>query len=310
MEESRHSGKLGSQNGEEAVRVKHNSVQEEKHAGQFDSYVGNKISQNAFLSKETKNTKMVLEVGRRIEDSGTAKVEKFAVAQPRRDDGMVTQMGRSSETLFEGKEQSKIKKIDERKYNGQGIRHEERFSGNSAVPSSVATATATPTATATVESGVPGMFKQMEKSAERRKEANDKTRQKEGEEKRSKHKDKDKEKKGRSNDKESDKEKKKEKKEKKAKEKEMVEEKNAMVDKTKEINKVNLLGRHSTNTNTSQLPDSNIGAAVEENLIKKRKDFEPNGVLHGELICINEPRNYLAMDLLIELGCSLYWLLF
>ena len=249
------------------VRVKHNSVEDEKHTAQLDSCIGNKISQNAFFPKETKNSKTVQEVGRRIEDGGAAKVGKFAVAQPKKDDRMATQMARNSETMFEGMEHNKNKKIDERNYNGQGIRHEERFSGNSTIPSS------TTTATATVESGVAGMVKQLDKSAERKKEANDKIGPKEGEEKRgSKHKDKDKEKKGRRD----DKEKKKEKKAKKA------EEKNAMVDKTKEISKDNVLGRLSTNTNTSQLADSNIGAAVEENLIKKRKDFEPNGVLHGE----------------------------
>ncbi|XP_022999905.1 DNA ligase 1-like isoform X1 [Cucurbita maxima] len=285
LEDSRSSGKIKSQNGEEVVRIKHNSIQEEKHSGKLDSYVGNKISQNTVLPKETKNSKLVPEVGRRIEDSGTAKVEKLAVAQPKRDDGVATQVARSSEILFEGnKEHIKNKTIDQGKYNGQGIRHDERFSGDSTVPSF--TATTTTTANATVESA--------EKIAEKRKETNDKIRPKEGEAKRgSKHKDKDKEKKGRSNDKATDKEKKKEKKakekkekkakekkEKKAKQKE-EEEKNAVVDKTKEITKDNLIGRHSTDTNTSQLPDSNIGAAVEENLIKKRKAFEPNGVLHA-----------------------------
>ncbi|KAG7026087.1 hypothetical protein SDJN02_12586 [Cucurbita argyrosperma subsp. argyrosperma] len=277
LEDSRPSGKIKSQNGEEVVRIKHNSIQEEKHSGKLDSYVGNKISQNTVLPKETKNSKLVPEVGRRIEDSGTAKVKKLAVAQPKRDDGVATQVARSSEILFEGnKEHIKNKTIDQGKYNGQGIRHDERFSGDSTVPSF--TATTITTANATVESA--------EKIAERRKETNDKIRPKEGEEKRgSKHKDKDKEKKGRSNDKATDKEKKKEKKakekkEKKAKQKE-EEEKNAVVDKTKEITKDNLIGRHSTNTDTSQLPDGNIGAAVEENLVKKRKAFEPNGVLHA-----------------------------
>ncbi|KAG6574847.1 hypothetical protein SDJN03_25486, partial [Cucurbita argyrosperma subsp. sororia] len=263
--ESRPSGKTGNQNGEAVVRVKHNSVEDEKHTAQLDSCIGNKISQNAFFPKETKNSKTVQEVGRRIEDGGAAKLGKLAVAQPKKDDRMATQMARNSETMFEGMEHNKNKKIDERNYNGQGIRHEERFSGNSTIPSS------TTTATATVESGVAEMVKQLDKSAERKKEANDKIGPKEGEEKRgSKHKDKDKEKKGRRD----DKEKKKEKKAKKA------EAKNAMVDKTKEISKDNVLGRLSTNTNTSQLADSNIGAAVEENLIKKRKDFEANGVLH------------------------------
>ena len=208
------------------------------------------------------DSKFVQELGRRIKDDDRATenkmVEKITNMDRKKDEEMVKLLAKGTGTWAEGKE--KNRKNDDRKMDGQGINCEARFSGNSMGPVGV------------FQTRVEGMLRPFEKKVEEK----EKTKEKEGDDKRrDKRKDKDREKKSQGKDKDRDKEKKKE-----EKAKVKNDQKNTEHYRLKESNKSDLID--SQNIKTSQLlKDSNKIAASEENL-KKRREVETNGVLHGE----------------------------
>lgn len=270
-DEKRLLGQADSQTGEKLTQKEErdkgrNSIQDEKKiAGHVVGYNTTKLSERSHLAEDTKDSKFVQELGRRINDDDRATenklVEKFTNLDQRKDEGMFKFVAKGVGTVSEGKE--KNKRVDNRKIDGQGIRGEARFSGNSVVPNPLQTR-------------VEGMSRPFQKNVERRVEEKEKAKEKDSDEKRGdKRKNKDKEKKSHGKDKDRDKERKKE-----EKVKAKNEDKNTQQDKLRESNKVDSIGGH--NVTTAQFPkDSSKRAAAEENL-KKRKEVEANGVLHGE----------------------------
>ncbi|KAK9289097.1 hypothetical protein L1049_017569 [Liquidambar formosana] len=258
------------------------SVSDEKRlSGQFVGYNGERLSQNSNLSEETKDSKFVQELDKRIRDEnkGTRNqlVEKFTGTDRKKDEGTVRLVAKDIGTGAEGKEKNKDKRIDNRKIDGRGIEAsirgnsmvqrgiEANFRGNSMVQNLAGV----------VQSKVEGVPRPVEKHIERKMEGKEKTKEKESDDKRGdKRKDKDRDKKSQGKDKDRNKEKKKE-----EKAKEKNEHKNSEQDKIKESNNNDPIGTH--NMKTSDLPkDSNKSAASEGNL-RKRKDYETNGFLHA-----------------------------
>ena len=220
----------------------------------FSGHNGEKLSERIHLA----------ELGRRIKDDDRATenklVENFTYMD--RNEEMVKLVAKGTGTWAEGKD--KTKRVDDRKMDLQGIK-EARFT-NSLDQNSAAFVQ-------TRVEGLPRPFeKNIEKRMEEKEKTKEKTKEKEGDDKQGdKRKDKVREKKSQGKDKNRDKEKKKEVK---------VELKNTGHNKLKERNKNDLIGSHYIKT-PQLLEGSNKNAASEEN-IKKRKEVETNGVLHGE----------------------------
>lgn len=248
---------------------------EQRFAGQLVGYNAGKVTQSGHLGEGNKDFKFLQEFGRRIREedrgSGNDFVEKFTGTDRKKDESMVRLVGKDIGMWIEGKEKNKGKRSEDRKIDGQGVRDEPRIIGNSMAPVLAGTG----------QHRLEGTPKPLEKKIERRMEAKEKTKDKESDDKRGdKRKDRDRQKKGQAKEKDRDKEKRKE-----EKEKEKIEHKNTELRKLKESNKDDL--RVANNIKTSHLhKDSNKSAATEGNL-RKRKESEANGFLHGESFIYN-----------------------
>ncbi|XP_041000090.1 cylicin-2-like [Juglans microcarpa x Juglans regia] len=264
--------RLPGQTGEKLVqkdknKIKNNISDDKRFSGQFAGYNAKKLSESHHMAEEKKDSKFVEELGRRIKDDDRATesklVEKFAKMDQRKDEGTAKLVAKGTGIWAEGKE--KNKRVDDRKVDGQGIKGEGRFSGNSMVPSPAVV----------FQTRIGGISRPFEKNVERSVEETEKAKEKEGDDKwGDKRKDKDREKKSHGKDKDRDKEKKK-----KEKTKGKIDHKSTEHDKLKDVNKSDLISSH--NAKSLQLPkDSNNSAASEKNL-KKRKEVETNGVLHA-----------------------------
>lgn len=247
-------------------------------------YNEEKLTQSSILGEGNKDSKFLQELGRRIRDedrgSGNQLVEKFAVTDRKKDESMARLVAKDVGTRPEGKEKNKEKRGEDRKIGGQGVRDESRISGNSVGRNLVGTGF----------HRLEGTPISLEKKIEKRMDAKEKTKDKESDDKRGeKRKDRDREKKGQGKEKDRDKEKRKE-----EKEKEKIEHKNMELDKSKEINKDNRAVTH--NLKTSHLDkDSNKSAAAEENL-RKRKDSDTNGFLHGKFLIYRAAAHLLLLN--------------
>ena len=232
----------------------------------FAGHNGEKLSESSHLAEETKDSKFVQELGRRIKDDDRATenklVEKFTYMDRKKDEEMVKSVAKGTGTWAEGKD--KNKRADDKKMDWQGIKNEAFSNSMDQNPA------------AFVQTRVEGMPRPLEKNIEKKVEEKEKTKEKEGNDKRGdKRKDKDREKKSQGKDKDRDKEKKKE-----EKTKAKVEHKNTGHNKLKEDKKNDLIG--SQYIKSPQLPEESIKNAASEENLKKRKLVETNGVLHGE----------------------------
>ncbi|XVF37934.1 hypothetical protein REPUB_Repub20aG0054300 [Reevesia pubescens] len=237
---------------------------EKKLVGQFSGYNGEKVSQNSNLAEDSRDSKFVQELGRRVRDEGAGAgnqlADRFMGTDRKRDEGMVRLVAKTANTLAEEKE--KNKRSDERKLDVQGIRG-ETISGGNAVVQNLAGA---------VKARVEGIPRQVENNTEKRGEGKEKTKAKESDVKfRDKRKDKDREKKSHGKDKDRDKEKTKE-------EKAKGEHRNLEQDNLKGSTKDVLVGTINVKTSHPS-KEGNKDAVAEENL-RKRKDLEKNGFLH------------------------------
>lgn len=245
----------------------------EKFTNQYTGNNGEKGREINHLADESRDSKFLLELGRRIKDgdggAGNQLVQRFTTADQRKDEGAVRLVAKGSSTCPDGKEKLKDKNTDARMVDGRGIRAEAQPIGN-------ATAHNHP---GNFHPGVDGVPRPMEKSFDRRVEATvdgkEKVKEKKDDKRRDKRKDKEKEKKGHGKDKDRDKEKKKE-----EKVKEQTEHKSTVQNKLKESNKGGPIGTNSF----AQVPRSGHENAVNGENFKKRKDIESNGVLHGECL--------------------------
>ncbi|XP_042517613.1 putative uncharacterized protein DDB_G0271982 [Macadamia integrifolia] len=189
----------------------------------------------------------------------------------------------------EGKEKNKEKKNDDQKADVQRSRDEERNSGNAK------------NFTKMDQQRVEGMGKPMEKDAEKRLEGKEKKKSKEGSGKQGdKHKGRDREKKSKGKDKDRSKEKEKEREKEKTKEK--INRKNREHDKLKDSSKdsTSTINNKTSALNLSKESDKSFDA---DGNLKKRKDREMNGFLHGSDIRPNKlPRPAFSSHLLTENG--------
>ncbi|KAJ4954302.1 hypothetical protein NE237_011085 [Protea cynaroides] len=186
----------------------------------------------------------------------------------------------------EGKEKNEEKKNDDRKADVQRNRDEESV-GHAKVRNFIRVD----------QQRVEGMVRPMEKDAEKRLERKEKKKNKEGsDKKRDKHKEKDREKKSKGKDEDKSKEKYKE------KEEEKIYYKNKEQDKLKERSKdpINTLNTKTSTLNFSR--ESSKSSDTDGNL-RKRKDIEMNGFLHGSDIRPNKlSRSASSSPLLTENG--------
>lgn len=257
--EKKFPGKSEGHNGEKFVpkekdrdKGRNSNSGEKKVPMQFSGY-SREYSQNSYPAGDSKDSKIVQELGRRVGDEDkrveSHLVEKFAGKDRRRDEGMVKSVARSTGSLDEGKE----KKRDEK-----GVGDEVRFSGNVMFQK------------LSVQTEVEGMPRPLEKDSESRSEGKERTKQKEGDDRRgdkSKYNIKDKNEQGK------DKEKKKEKAKMKS------EHKNIEKDKLKQINKDDRIAAH--NTKALHLPKDGNRNAISEGNLRKRKELETNGYCHA-----------------------------
>lgn len=295
LDEKRHSGQTEFHGGEKLiqkeVKDKDNSV-DKKLSGQIGGFKAEKLNQNSSLDDESK---LVQEFARRIKDDATGtgnQFESFSAADRKKDEGVVRLLAKGTSTVPAGME--KDRRAEDKTTGGQGTRDGTRPGGNAMVPN----------ATGIVQTKFEALPRPLDKSVDRKMEGNEKTKDTEGDEKRGvKRKEKDREKKSHGKDKDRDREKKKEdkqkrkedkqkkkeekqkkkeekekKKEEKAKEK--IQHKNTELDKLRESNKDNLIDNHAIKT-PQHLNDSNKSVPTSVTP-KKRKDFETNGVTHGE----------------------------
>lgn len=289
---------------------------EDKLTKQYANNNGEKARENNHLAEENKDSKFLVEFDRRIRDSdGGAKnqlVQKFTIAEHRRDEGAVRFVARGSGTWPDGKERPQDKGIDTRKVDKRGIWAESQPIGNEKVQNHsgkfqprvdeirpIGNATVPnhsgkfqprvdeirPIGNATVQnhSGnfhprVDEMLKPLGKSFEKPLEATvggkERVKGKKDDKQGDKRKNKEKGRKGHGKDKDRRKEKKKEEKAKENAEHENREQLN----KLKENSKAGSLG---SNSSTEVSRHNHENSAVGENL-KKRKDIESNGIVHGE----------------------------
>ncbi|KAG6742709.1 hypothetical protein POTOM_053632 [Populus tomentosa] len=243
---------------------------DKKTAGQFSGYNGQKLIQNSNLSHQPKESiqnsnlshqpkesKFVQQLGKRAREEDRKQFfEKFTDTDAKRDEGMVRPVAKAPGNWVEGKE--KNKRDDDRTVDGQGIRDETRFTASAQSISG------------TFKAKIDGMPRSLEKENEKKMEGKDKTKQKESQDKR-----KNKEKKSKEKDKVRDKEKKKEEKAKEKSEHKMKE-----PVKLKESNMFDRVGDHTVKS--SHLLKESTNSVVGDIKIKKRKDSDTNGLLHGE----------------------------
>jgi hypothetical protein len=230
---------------------------DKKTAGQFSGCNGQKLIHNSNLSHQPKESKFVQQLGKRAREEDRKQFfEKFTDTDAKRDEGMVRLVAKAPGNWVDGKE--KNKRDDDRKVDGQGIKDEARFTASAQSISG------------TFKAKIDGMPRSLEKDNEKKMEGKDKTKQKESQDKR-----KNKEKKSKEKDKVRDKEKKKEEKAKEKSEHKMKE-----PVKLKESNMFDLVGDHTVKS--SHLLKESTNSVVGDVKIKKRKDSDTNGLLHGE----------------------------
>ncbi|KAI4317359.1 hypothetical protein L6164_025232 [Bauhinia variegata] len=244
---------------------------EEKFTKHYVGNNGEKARENNHLAEESKDSKFLKELGRRIRDedagAGNQLVQKFTIADRKKDVGTVRLVGKGSGTRPDVKERLNDKTIDARKFDGQGFRDSSRPSGNTTVQNHAGNFHPR-------VDGMPGLLEKIfDRSTGATVEGQEKVKEKKADDKGGeKRKGKDKEKKGHGKDKDRDKEKKKE-----DKAKEPTGHKNSDQNKLKGSNKGGLIGTNSF----AQVPRDSHETAVSGENLKKRKDIESNGVLHA-----------------------------
>lgn len=250
----------------ERSRDKRNTSTEKKLSVQIQGHIGgNKPVQLSFADKDSQDSKFQLDFSKRINDeekgSRIQLVEGFMGMGLKKDERTDRIAERDTHMVVKGKEKIKDEQVDNWKTDGQRIYPEEKFNGNAMsqnLTGSIQNNTGVSNSTDKFEQRMDGK----EKSKER--EIDDKRRDK----RKSKHKDKQ----SQGTDKTREKEKRKENKAKK-------EHKKSKKDSLRSSNNDETGG--TLNNKTPQISQDSKNAATEGDL-KKRKDFEKNGFLHGE----------------------------
>ncbi|KAF8388457.1 hypothetical protein HHK36_027129 [Tetracentron sinense] len=147
---------------------KNRTSDQKRIEGQPEGYNGEKLGHNNQRVAETKDSKFVQELDRRIRNDqremGNQMVENFAGTDQRRAEDMGRLLGKDSDNWSEGKEKSKDKRGNDRKEDGQRNRDEERGQRNAVVQNFIGVG----------QRRVKGTAKPMEKDAEKSMEKNEK----------------------------------------------------------------------------------------------------------------------------------------
>ncbi|XP_061369152.1 uncharacterized protein LOC133312032 [Gastrolobium bilobum] len=234
---------------------------DDKLTKQYAGNNGEKARENNHLAEESKDSKFLLELDRRIRDNdggvGNQLVQKFTIADHRKDEGAVRLAAKGSGTWPDGNEKLQDK--------GNEIWTEAQHIGKETVQNHANN----------FHLRVGEMPRPLEQNfdgtLEATVEGKERVKDKKDDKRGNKRKDREKEKKGHGKEKDKDKEKKK-----KEKAKERTEHENREQNKLKESNKV---GPTGSNSLIQVLRHSHGNSIVEENP-KKRKDIESNGVMH------------------------------
>ncbi|GLT52365.1 hypothetical protein SLA2020_257130 [Shorea laevis] len=268
-------GREVSQKEKESNKDRISPLGENRVAGQFVGYNGEKLIKSNNPAQDSRNSRFVQELGRKVrdEDRGTNNqlVEKFMETEQKREDETVRLVSsKSARTVAEGKE--KNKKSDDWSLAGQVIGEETKFSGNSLVYN----------ISEAVPTRVDRIVRQVQKDVDLWMEGKEKTEEKESYHRfGDKHKDENREKKSHGKDKDRDKGKKKEEKVKAKGEQRNVEKGNLNgSNKVDHMDTINLKTFHPSE-------ESGKNVIAEENL-RKRKDFEKNGFIHANDIKPNK----------------------
>lgn len=255
--------------GRDRDKEKNRTSDEKRVEGQPENSNVEKLGPNSLHNNETKDSKYVQDLARRIKDEDRATksqtVQKVTVTEHRRAELPGRVVENKIGNRFEEKEKVNNKKENVRKVNGQTNHH---------VEARVFENTTFQNFSSMDQRRVEGTAKLMEKKdVGKQMEGKEKKKHKESNSKADKHKDRDREKKSKSKDKDRDKEKKKEE---KAKE---IGEVSKVLPKVKEGSKDYL---DVFNIKPPELlKTSSKSSAVEGNL-GKRKEIDRNGFLHGE----------------------------
>ncbi|KAF7807744.1 myb-like protein X [Senna tora] len=242
----------------------------ESFTKQYTENNGERARGSNHLAEENKDSKFLLELGRRIKDedggAGNQLVQSFTIADHRKDEGALRLVAKGSSIWPDGKEKLVDKSIDANKIDGQGIRANAQPIANAYVHNHAEN----------FQPRVVGMPRSMEKSLDRTVETTvdgkEKVKEKKDDKQGDKRKDKEKEKKGHGKNKDRDKEKKKE-----EKVKQQTEHKNTEQNKLEESYKGGAVGINSS----AHVPRNSHENAANGDYFKKRKDIESNGVLHA-----------------------------
>lgn len=169
--------------------------------------------------------------------------------------------------FVEEKEKKQEKRVYCNKMDGHQVRVEPRIGVNATLPSF-------PEMAKSKFHGLPPL----EENVENRRDEKDKSKEQRDDKPRDKKKDKEKDAKSHGKEKDREKEKKKEK---KAKDKSAH--RKSEPDKSRDINKSDFVSVSNTNHQVPLVPKDNRAGTVTEGNLRKRKDIETNGFLHGEL---------------------------
>lgn len=239
-------------------------AEEKNHTAQSCGQNGDRTVQSNFLARKTEESKFAQELDNRIrveKITGNELVEKFSSLDRRRDNEAFP--ARNPGNLAEEKGKSRDKQFDNKKMDGQG-----HIGGNSMVHN----------LSGTTKGKGEGIPKVVEKNEQGRLGEKEKTNERGDDIHGDKQKAKDRDKRSGGKDKDREKERKKE------KVKEKSEHKKSDLEKSKDDSKSDLVGVID-NKSASLSLDLHNNANVEGNL-KKRKDVDINGFLHGEFFAV------------------------
>lgn len=254
--------------GDEHFKNESINSQEAKFHDQSHGQHAEKLSKSSLPMVETKESKFVQELARRIryEQKGAVSqlAERFPV-ESKRDEKTNSMFIKDSGNSAKQKEKNKERSVLSNKMDGQEVRVEPRI-GSDAILSSFPEM---------AKSKFHGLLPPLEENVENRREEKEKSKERRDDKPREKKKSKEKDAKSHGKEKEK-------KKEEKGKDKSAH--KKSEQDKSRDINKSNFVGVSNTNHQVPLVLKDTIAGVTEGNH-RKRKDTETNGFLHE-----NEPR--------------------
>ncbi|KAK4354903.1 hypothetical protein RND71_027097 [Anisodus tanguticus] len=238
--------------------------QEAKFHDQSHGQRAEKLFKSCLPAVETEESKFVQELARRIRDEQKGAVSQLAERFPvesKRDEKTNSMYIKDSSNLAKEKENNKERSVFSNKMDGQQVRVEPKIGANAILPSFPEMA----------KNKFHGLLPPLEENVENRREEKAKSKERRDDKPRDKKKNKEKDAKSHGKEKE---------KKKKEKGKDKSVHRKSEQDKSRDINKSNIVGVSNTNHQVALLPKDTIAGMVPEGNHRKRKDIETNGFLH------------------------------